>query len=119
MNISRSVLQASLRRHAGFLQDAVHKQILDGLQADGLCSGGSVNAASASKLSRIEAALADPDRAPAARYGLGELRRLGVKLEASGDVDIDKLNEAMTCAKMSVERRIGCKQALHRAGILD
>jgi hypothetical protein len=104
------------------LHPAHIEPILSALDAAGLldkpsATGGSMHAAKA-KLSKIEAALADPDRAAYAQLGLGTLRRLGVKIEASGDIDVNELNSKMTAGGMRPQDRIAAKQALHRAGII-
>jgi len=98
-----------------------HERVISACEAESLFpavySGSELHASSDDRAARIEAALADPNKLPAIRFALGELRRLGVSIEAA--TDVAALNKAMTDQNLSAERRMGIKTALARAGIID
>jgi hypothetical protein len=122
MTISRNEILASLKKRGPYLQDAVHRELADGIMAD-CFAGGAVHAAASSprleRLKRLHAASVDPGGALSVelRNATLELKRLNIPFDEENGVNIEKLNAAT--ASWNPTQRIRIKEQLHRVGLAD
>jgi hypothetical protein len=65
----------------------------------------------------MQAAASNPEMEPVVRLARGHLHRIGLDLHAAAD--INKLNEALTEAKLDTVKRIEIKQLLFQIGVID
>jgi hypothetical protein len=124
MTIKSSAALAALRKHTKYLQDAVHADIVEALEKEGLAigDGGKISAVSTGRATAADlvgrgecltvvAASAIPRNAEKVRYVLANAKRLGFDdFDPSEKIDVAALNRAL--ADKPVAERMRFKEAL-------
>lgn len=132
MTVHIDKVGATLRRHATYLPDVLRDDLARAFARDGVAhedydGGHAVHASAAgtpltpssgvTKLARLAAAMADPNKSVPARFAYNALKRHGVDLNII-DTDPVWISLGMKAAGVGEDDRLAVKVALHRAGVL-
>jgi len=116
-------VMASLQKRVPYLQSAVHREIADGLKADGLVedgNGGPIHAAAeqSTRLRSINAACADSTLVGKLSRIVAFAQHRGVSLPTDKVLDVHDLNKLLEGSRASIDDRMTIKNELYLAGCL-
>lgn len=113
---------ASMKKHAPYLQDTVHRDLANGLKADGLIDddNGQIHAAAEQpkRLRSINAACADPALVAKLSRIVAFAQHRGVSLPTDKVLDIHEINNLLAKSRASIPDRMTIKNELFLAGCL-